>query len=143
MIGIITALFAGLLMSFQGVFNTQVRNASDTWVSNVWVHFSGLLACLAVWFFASRQNLFGVFSVENKLYLSGGLIGAFIIYTVIKSISDLGRSFATMLILPAQLVTACLIEGFGWFGVEKISFTWGKIVGVVLMISGIVIFKLK
>ncbi|NLO99601.1 MAG: DMT family transporter [Clostridiaceae bacterium] len=141
MVGILFALLAGLLMSVQGVFNTRVMDASSMWATNSWVQLTAFAISISVWFFAGRENLFAVFNVENKIYLFGGVIGAFITFTVIKSISGLGPAYATMLILLAQLVVSCLIEVFGFFGTEKISFEWSKLIGVSLMIAGIIIFK--
>ncbi len=139
--GILMALLAGLLMSVQGVFNTRVMDSSNMWVTNSWVHLTAFITSLCIWFFTGRENLLSVFNVSNKLYLLGGIIGAFITFTVIKSISDLGPAYATMLILLAQLVTSCLIEGFGLFGTEKMCFEWSKLIGAALMIAGIIIFK--
>lgn len=139
--GIIFALLAGLAMSVQGVFNTRVMDSSSMWVTNSWVHLTAFVTSICVWFFTGRENLLSVFNVENKLYLLGGIIGALITFTVIKSISDLGPAYATMLILLAQLVTSCLIEGFGLFGTEKMCFEWTKLIGAALMIAGIIIFK--
>lgn len=141
LVGILFALLAGLLMSVQGVFNTRVMDASSMWATNSWVQLTAFAVSISVWFFAGRENLFAVFNVENKIYLFGGVIGAFITFTVIKSISGLGPAYATMLILLAQLVVSCLIEVFGFFGTEKISFEWSKLIGVSLMIAGIIIFK--
>ena len=103
MVGILFALLAGLLMSVQGVFNTRVMDASSMWATNSWVQLTAFAISISVWFFAGRENLFAVFNVENKIYLFGGVIGAFITFTVIKSISGLGPAYATMLILLAQL----------------------------------------
>jgi transporter family-2 protein len=141
MIGIIFALLAGLLMSVQGVFNTRVMDSSSMWVTNSWVQFTAFLVCIVMWFFTGKENLLSVFNVDNKLYLFGGVIGAFITFTVIKSISNLGPIYATMLILIAQLVVSCAIETFGLFGTEKLCFEWSKLIGVALMIAGIIIFK--
>jgi transporter family-2 protein len=141
MIGILFALLAGLLMSVQGVFNTRVMDSSNMWATNSWVHLTAFAASICIWFFTGRENLFSVFNVSNKLYLIGGIIGAFITFTVIKSISDLGPAYATMLILLAQLVISCLIESFGIFDTEKMCFEWSKLIGVALMIAGIVVFK--
>lgn len=141
MIGILFALLAGLLMSVQGVFNTRVMDASSMWVTNSWVQLTAFAVSVCVWFFAGRENLVSVFNVDNKIYLLGGVIGAVITFTVIKSISGLGPAYATMLILLAQLMVSYLIEVFGFFGTEKISFEWSKLIGVALMIAGIIIFK--
>ncbi|MDD4187836.1 MAG: DMT family transporter [Bacilli bacterium] len=139
--GIIFAILAGLLMSIQGVYNTRLMESSSMWITNVWVHFSALLVCLIMWFFMGHKNLLTVFNVDNKLYLVGGILGAFITFTVIKGIDKLGPAHATMLILLAQLIIAYLIEVIGLFGTEKIAFQWPKLIGVILMLTGIFVFK--
>ena len=45
MIGILTALLSGALMSVQGVFNTQVTKATSLWVSTSFVQFTAFLVC--------------------------------------------------------------------------------------------------
>ncbi|TCT16355.1 transporter family-2 protein [Natranaerovirga pectinivora] len=141
MIGFIMSIIAGILMSIQGVFNTNVRNVSHMWTANTWVHFTGLIVCVAFWLFTGRDSFGKLFQVDNKLYLTGGIIGAFIIYTVIRGISDLGPCYAIMLILIAQVTVAYLIEVFGLFAVDKVGFEWMKLLGVALMVAGIVVFK--
>ena len=85
----------------------------------------------------SSGRIFGT----AKYMLLGGAIGAFITYTVIKSMDMLGPARAVMLIVVAQLLVAYLIELFGMFGVEKAAWDWRKAVGMALAIAGIVVFK--
>lgn len=73
--------------------------------------------------------------------LLGGAIGAFITYTVIKSMEQMGPARAAMCIVVSQLIIAYLIEVLGLFGVEKQSLEGRKILGMGIMITGIVIFK--
>ena len=127
-------------MSIQGVFNTRVMDSSNMWAATSWVHISALATSISLWFFTGREALLSVFDVSQKIYLFGGVIGAFITFTVIKGISDLGPAYATMFILLSQLVVSYLIEVFGLFGTERVSFEWIKFIGVALMISGIVVF---
>ncbi len=141
MIGFFIALISGALMSIQGVFNTQVTKASTIWVANAFVQFTALLVCLGAWLITDRSS-FGVLTkVEPKYMLLGGAIGAFITYTVIKSMDLLGPAKAVMLIVVAQLLVAYVIELFGWFGVDKQPFEWKKVIGMLAAIAGIVIFK--
>ena len=141
MIGLIIALISGALMSIQGVFNTEVTKSSSIWVANCFVQFTALLVCLIAWAFSDRSSLLGVFQVQPKYMLLGGAIGAFITYTVIKSMDMLGPARAVMLIVVAQLLVAYLIELFGMFGVEKAGWEWRKAIG--MAVAGIVIFKWK
>lgn len=143
MIGFFIALISGALMSIQGVFNTQVTKSSSIWVANAFVQFTALLVCLGAWLFTDRSSFAALFKVEPKYMLLGGAIGAFITYTVIKSMELLGPARAVMLIVIAQLIVAYVIELLGWFGVEKQPLEWRKIIGMVIAIAGIVIFKWK
>ena len=143
MIGFFIALFSVALMSVQGVFNTQVTKSSGIWVANAFVQFTALLVCLGAWLVTDRSSFGAVFKVEPKYMLLGGAIGAFITYTVIKSMEMLGPARAVMLIVIAQLIVAYVIEILGWFGVEKQPLEWRKMIGMGVAIAGIVIFKWK
>ena len=143
MIGFLIALLSGALMSVQGVFNTQVTKTTGMWVSNGWVQFSAFLVCAVAWLIAGRDEIRTIAEVEPKYMLLGGAIGAFITYTVIRSMDALGPAKAVMLIVIAQLAVAYIIELFGWFGVEKQPWEWRKAVGMAVAIVGIIIFKWK
>lgn len=141
MIGFLIALASGALMSVQGVFNTQVTKSSSIWSASTFVQFLALVVCLGAWLITDRSSLMKVFSVEPKYMLLGGAIGAFITYTVIKSMELLGPAKAVMLIVVAQLIVAYVIELIGLFGVEKQPWEWRKAIGMAVAIVGIIIFK--
>lgn len=143
MIGFLIALISGALMSVQGVFNTQVTKASSIWAASAFVQLTALMVCLGAWVCTDRSSLLKVFAVQPKYMLLGGAIGAFITYTVIRSMDMLGPAKAVMLIVIAQLIIAYLIELFGMFGVEKQPFSWRKVIGALIAIGGFVLFKWK
>ena len=143
MIGFFIAILSGACMAVQGVFNTQVTKTTGMWVSNGWVQFTALLVCLGAWLITDRSSLTAVFQVSPKYMLLGGAIGAFITYTVIKSMDSLGPARAVMLIVVAQLLVAYLIELFGLFGAEKQPWEWRKAIGMAVAVAGIIIFKWK
>ena len=129
-------------MSTQGVFNTGVMKQSSIWVSAALVQFSAMLVCIIAWYVTGRQGEFSaLLKIQNKYMLLGGVIGAFITYTVIKSVDSLGPAMANMFIIIAQMIIAYLIELFGLFGSEKVNFEWRKLIGVGLVIAGIIVFQ--
>lgn len=140
--GILTAVVSGILMSIQGVFNTQVTEETSLWVSAGWVQSSALLVCIAAWFFTGRESIAALWQVHPRYTLLGGIFGAFITITVIKSMESLGPAKAVMLIVTAQITAAYLLELFGWFGVEKQPFVWRKLIGFLIAVAGIILFKL-
>lgn len=141
MIGILMALLSGALMSIQGVFNTAVTKQSSLWVSTGWVQLSAFVVCIIAWFLTGRESLGTIARVEPKYLLLGGIIGAFITITVIKSMGSLGPAQAAILIVISQLAVAYLIELFGLFGVEKHPFLWRKLIGMVIAVGGIILFR--
>lgn len=141
MIGFFIAMLSGALMSVQGVFNTKVTESTSMWVANTFVQFTAFLVCLAAWLVTDRSSLRAVFEVEPKYFLLGGVMGAFITLTVIKSMDTLGPAKAVILIVIAQLIVAYLIELFGLFGVEKQPFVWRKAIGALVAIAGFIVFK--
>ncbi len=143
MIGFFSALLSGALMSVQGVFNTQVTKTTGMWVSNGWVQFSAFIVCLVMWLIMGRDSVAAIGKVEPKYMLLGGVIGAGITWTVIKSMAQLGPAKAALLIVISQLIVAYVIELFGLFGVEKEPLEWRKVGGMALALIGVAIFQWK
>lgn len=142
MTGIIFAVIAGAAMSVQGVMNTRLGEKIGLYESNMIVQGTAfLLALAAVWFFG-KGNLREIASV-NKWYLTGGVLGMLITVTVMLAIGKSSPAVATSVILISQLLVAALIDAFGIMGSEKVAFAWNKYVGLILMIGGMLLFKLK
>ena len=141
MIGFLIAVISGLLMSVQGVFNTQVTKTTGMWVANAFVQFTAFLVCIAIWAISDRTSFGTLLKVEPRYMLIGGILGAGITYTVIKAMDMMGPAKAVMMIVTAQILVAYLIELFGLFGVEKQPFPWRKVIGILLAAGGIILFK--
>ncbi|MDD6572763.1 MAG: DMT family transporter, partial [Thermoflexaceae bacterium] len=126
-----------------GVFNTDVTKSTSIWVSGSFVQLTAFLTCIVMWFVSGRPSFAGLFQVEHKYALLGGVIGAFITYTVVKSMEKLGTAPAVLTIVITQTAVAYLIELFGLFGSEKSSFSWMKVLGLVIAIAGVVMFNMS
>ena len=109
---------------------------------------TGHIAC---WSGAGTILMIVAFAVCHKLFpdavpfdykvVLGGVIGAFITYTVIVAINQLGPAKATMFIVSAQLIVSYIISLFGLFGTTKAGFAWTRLFGIAVMIGGIMLFK--
>ncbi len=138
--GMMIALLSGAMMSIQGIFNTEVTKQTSLWVSAGWVQLTAFLACVLMWLFTGRQQVTGLFQVQPWYLLTGGLLGAGITYTVIRSMADLKPARATLLIVVTQMLVSYGVELLGLFGVEKAEFVWRKALGAAVAIVGIVLF---
>ena len=140
MAGFIIAIVSGALMSIQGIFNTNVTKSSSIWVAAGFVQLTALATCLIMWLFNGRPEVSGVLRVDNKVSLLGGVIGAFITFTVVKSVSELGIAKAEITIVVAQVIVAYLIELFGVFGSKKAEFSWLKLLALIIAAGGVFMF---
>ena len=140
--GFLVAIVSGVLMSVQGVFNTQVTKQTSLWVSSAFVQLTALIVCLLAWEITDRSSFGALSRVQPWYMLLGGVLGAFITITVIKSVDGLGPAKSAMLIVIAQLIGAYLIELLGLFGVERQPLEWRRVIGMAVSIAGIIIFKL-
>jgi transporter family-2 protein len=139
---IIMAVVSGALMAIQGVWNTRVTEKLGLWFTNSIVQLVGLITSVIILLFVRDAQLDG-FKEVNKFYLLAGVLGVGIVYTVVVSMAKLGPGLAVMIILITQVIVAYLIELFGLFGTEKASFMWTKLLGVVIMAGGILLFQWK
>lgn len=140
MAGFIIAIVSGALMSIQGIFNTNITKSSSIWVAAGFVQLTALATCLIMWLFNGRPEVSGVLRVDNKVSLLGGVIGAFITFTVVKSVSELGIAKAEITIVVAQVIVAYLIELFGLFGSKKAEFSWLKLLALIIAAGGVFMF---
>jgi len=142
MFGIIYSIIAGICMSIQGTFNTRLGDKIGQWETNILVQGSGLIITFVILLLAGNGN-FKNLKNSNKLYLLGGALGVIIIFTVMQGIKTLGPTYSIATILVAQLIAAYAIDLFGLFDTNKMPFQFSKVIGLVIMILGIVIFKWK
>lgn len=142
MLGIIYSLAAGVLLGIQNVLNAKVGEKIGLWQTTTIVHILGLIVSI-VMLVLMKGGSFQKINEVNKIYLIGGAFGALIVFCVMNATTMLGPAYAVAILLVSQLLMALIIDSFGMFGVEKIPFTLSKLIGIVMMIGGIIIFKFK
>ena len=96
---------------------------------------------MAAWGITDRSSFSVLWKVQPKYVLLGGVIGAFITLTVIKSMDMLGPAQAVLFIVIAQMISAYVIELAGMFGTEKAQFSMHKIIGMGIAIAGVILFQ--
>jgi transporter family-2 protein len=70
-------------------------------------------------------------------YLTGGILGAAYVTTVLITIGTLGAGPVVAATIAAQLTISLLIDQFGWLGVARDPITASQLVGVALLAAGV------
>lgn len=71
----------------------------------------------------------------------GGAFGAILVTALIYALPKLGASLTFSLLLGGQIVTALLLDHFNVLVPEQHSLNTGRILGVILIISGIMVIR--
>lgn len=131
------AALAGLTMAVQGSINSVLGEKIGLVETTLFVHLTATVILVIILFFTFNQGILNLLrQVPWYLYL-GGFLGVVITYTVAISIPRLGVAVATTAIIAAQVLTAAIIDHFGFFGLEEAPFNWLKLLGVFFLAIGV------
>lgn len=136
MLSLLLAALSGALMALQGSLNSALGKIIGLLEATFIVHIVGTFVALSLLLIGLGEG--GLKHVRDAPWYTylGGLLGVAIVYLVVASISKVGVAPATTAIILGQVVTASLIDFFGWFGVEPLPFNLWKALGIVLMAGG-------
>jgi transporter family-2 protein len=86
----------------------------------------------------ARRSLAGLGEALSspKWMLVGGVMSAFIILAITVAGPRIGVVATTAFLIAAQFALAAVIDRYGWFGVERIAFSWPRVVGISLLVAG-------
>ena len=136
-IAVVATAFAGSLVAMQAPINGKLGLRLGTFGAASFSFAVGLLALLAL--AAVAGQLGGVGEVRSAPWwqLTGGLLGAAYVSTVLVSVRTLGAGGVTAATIAGQLSFAVVIDQFGWLGVARQPVTAGRVLGVVLLAVGV------
>lgn len=141
MIGLAWALGVGLLLSLQNLFNYKVDQKAGMWTTTTLILALGFASSFLLGLGFEGA---GMFRLEGAQIWHGfsGLIGIGIVTCIVQGIKRLGPTYAISILLCAQLAFAMIWDSLGLFGLERIPLEPTKVAGVLLLVAGILVFKL-
>ncbi|NLI90848.1 MAG: DMT family transporter [Peptococcaceae bacterium] len=138
---VILMVLSGWAFGIQSSINSSLGKRIGVYESSFFSFALGTAALLLVVLFFGKGNLPGIMQVP-KWQLIGGLLGAFIVTSMVSAVPNIGAASAVFAIMLGQIMISMIIDHFGLFNVPVIHFNLYRLVGVVLMIAGLLfIFK--
>lgn len=138
--GLFMALIAGSLVGMQNIFNSKVSERAGSWATTVLVLGLGFLASLIIGLIFEGKTFFTLHHMR-PWYGFSGLIGVGVVVCMVQGVRRLGPTYAISIVLTSQLLFALLWDSLGWFGLKQIPLTFRQIMGVLVIVAGIVVFK--
>lgn len=134
------ALLAGTLVSLQNIFNAKVNEHVGSWTTTTLVLGMGFLASLAGAVIFAGQSGFP-FSQMKLWYWFSGMIGVGVVICLVQGIRLLSPTYAISIVLTSQLMFAILWDSLGLLGLVKVPFTPKQLIGVLVIVTGVLLFK--
>ncbi|MCM3665884.1 DMT family transporter [Mesobacillus subterraneus] len=139
--GFVFALLGGAFITLQGVANSRISQDIGTWQTATITQFAGFLTALIILMFAGNGNWQRLRKV-NPLYLIGGTFGAIVVFGNVTAIHFIGVTLTVSAMLISQLGMTVMIDGNGWFGINKQKMKLPQVIGITMMIAGVIVLGL-
>ncbi|MDM5189106.1 DMT family transporter [Bacillus sp. DX4.1] len=131
LLSVLIGAFIAIMIPLNGILSEITGN----YTSSVMIHIVGLIAIIIV-LLISKSKLRIQQGIPLYLY-SAGAIGVFTVLFSNISFTALGVSITIALGLLGQSVSSIIIDHFGLLGMKVVKFEKKKIIGLLLISSGI------
>ena len=135
----ILILLVGCLMPIQASVNAKLGTFLKAPLMAALVNFvvGGCILLFVVLGMRTPINLLQAIKEAPFHAWIGGAIGAVYVSSVIFLVPRLGAALSFALIVLGQLTFSLVIDHFGLFGVSVQPINWGRIMGVILVLAGV------
>jgi bacterial/archaeal transporter family-2 protein len=137
-VAVVLTAFVGGLIALQAPINSQLGRSVGTFQA-AFVSFALGTIVLAVIAALAKGGLGQVAGARGLswYYLTGGVLGAFYVTTVLVTVRSLGAGPVVAATIAGQLGASVVIDQFGLLGVARSPITAGKVLGVALLALGV------
>jgi transporter family-2 protein len=137
------AVAAGAMLPFQFGVNAQLSNWVGSPIRAAFISFLvGTIALLILSAFVRKPlpSLARLGDVPWWVWI-GGLLGAFYVAGSIVTAPKLGAVTLAAAIVFGQTLASVLVDQYGWVGFERQHASPGRLVGVLLVATGVVLVR--
>ena len=142
MIAILMGVLAGACIGIQGGINSQL---TKHWAKNSVLAsaISFVIGALILWLLSFILQV-SIPEITDKLswwHWTGGILGAYFVYSLVYLSPILGASMVVALILSGQILAAVVLDHFGLAGYPVRSITEVRLIGIALLGVGVLIIR--
>jgi transporter family-2 protein len=137
------SLLAGMMIPFQSAMNAQLGKALQSPYYAALSVFIIAAAGLMMYLLLTRQPLPDIqqWRTAPKWSYLGGFLGGCYILLIVICAPKLGIGNVTILVLLGQVLSAVIIDHFGFLQSPLHHINWQRLVGVILVLCGVYLVK--
>lgn len=132
---ILTAAVGGLI-ALQPPVNAALAKATGSLPAALVSFAVGTLILAALVALAGKAGGLGSTFDVDLVYLTGGLLGAAYVFTVLVTVSSIGAGGVAAATITGQLTASVVIDRLGVLGLEQAPLTRDRMLGVGLLLIG-------
>lgn len=140
---LILAFLFGAIYPIQGSLNGKLLLQVGHPIITAIISFLAGLIGLLILGVANKIPWNQFLAIKNTPWyaLTGGLLGAFYVATVVVILPRLGMVLTFSLIIAGQIIISIIIDHFGLLGNAVKEITLGKSIGILMLIISIIIIR--
>lgn len=136
------AAAAGVAISLQNPINAGLARHIGSSLGATTICFAvGLIALLAATLIFGEMPAVLRATKAPLILLSGGLMGAFLVWAALYSVPILGVLTLVAVLIFGQIVAALVIDHFGLFGLEAQAISLNRLLAAGLVLAGIILSR--
>ncbi len=141
---IIITLGIGMILPIQAAVNGKLMRTFGHPVIGATISFvTGTMLLLAYTISLHKRISLNAIRDTNWYDWTGGIIGVIYVTGIIMIIPRLGAGFAFALIVGGQLLMSLIMDHYGILGLPVNEISWSKIFGVMLLIFGVWLIRVR
>ena len=144
-LSLILAFFAGAVLPLQAGINSQLRSYAGSPLIAAFISF--LVGTLLLFAMALVLRLpwpsLPVLAQAPWWAWLGGLLGAILVFLAIVLAEELGAAVMVALIITGQMIVSLVLDHYGLVGYTRNPLNPARIIGSVLLLSGVFLIRYK
>lgn len=133
---------AGALLAFQSPINAALGRSVGIYEASFISFLIGTLVAAVMVFAIGKGDVKAVTGVP-LWQLIGGITGLIYVTMIIVSVGEIGVTAVMVAGLVGQMITAMLIDHYGWFGVQPRPLEPTRVMGAVMLGASILMINWK
>ncbi len=140
----ILMIFAGIGIPVMAALNSGLGlKLQNPGLATIILVIVALFSAVVVMLVTPGQNVFAIPRSTPFYFYLAGILFIFYISTISWVAPKFGFGNAITFILLGQLISMCVIDHYSLFNAVQYSFSWQRLIGILLMISGIYLIVKK
>jgi bacterial/archaeal transporter family-2 protein len=138
-VAVICTIAVGLLIGLQPASNAALsEHVGDLGAAFVSLLVATVIIAVLLLLAGDPGRLSGLSSIRPE-HLVGALGGAAVVAIGLVAVRPLGAGAVIALLVAGQVIISIVADRLGWFGVQHVGISAGRVLGVTLILAGTVL----